>query len=104
MPDMNQLTKAIEIWSINRTLDKSEPSKQFLKVVEELGELASGMARNDEELIIDSIGDVYVTLVILAQQHGLSINDCVDVAHREISDRVGEIRNGVFVKQEEVSE
>lgn len=102
MADMNELTKAIEIWSINRELDKSEPSKQFLKVVEELGEVASGMARNNTELIIDGIGDVYVTLVILAQQHGLSIRDCVDVAYTEIADRVGVKRNGVFIKQEDL--
>lgn len=103
MADMNQLTRAIELWSINHELDKSEPSKQFLKVVEELGEVASGMARNDLPLIIDSIGDVYVTLVILDQQHGLNIQDCVDEAYTEIADRVGVNRNGIFIKQEDLS-
>lgn len=102
MATMNELTKAIEVWSIHRNLNTQDPSKQFLKVTEELGELAAGMARQDKTKIIDSIGDLYVTIVILAQQYGLSIEECVDIAYTEIADRIGVIKDGVFVKLEEL--
>lgn len=58
----------IKQWAIDRNLHTADPSKQFLKLVEELGELASAMARNDKELIDDSIGDIHVVLTIMKMQ------------------------------------
>ena len=74
----------------------------MVKVMEELGELANGINKNKQDLIIDSIGDVYVVLVILCMQLGLDINDCIKVAYNEIKDRKGEMVNGTFVKEEDL--
>ena len=37
----------------------STPQKQFIKLIEEFGELCAGIARNDKEKIKDSIGDCW---------------------------------------------
>lgn len=64
---MNQLIEKVKQWSIEKGLNHAEPSKQFLKVVEETGEIAAALARNDMEELQDAIGDTIVTLIILAQ-------------------------------------
>ncbi|MFS0878289.1 MazG-like family protein [Solibacillus isronensis] len=95
---MNELIKQVEQWSINKGLDKAESSKQFLKVTEEVGEVAAALARNDKDALRDGIGDVVVTLIILAQQNGMDLEECLNCAYDEIKGRTGEMVNGVFVK------
>lgn len=63
--------KQVEAWSIERGLDKASPQKQVLKLIEEMGEYTSGVARGDRDLIIDSLGDALVVTIILAQQLGI---------------------------------
>ena len=99
---IDNLTKQIQKWAIDRNLNTAEPSKQFLKVSEEIGELAQGMAKNKQEQIQDSIGDVYVTLVVLALQLNLDIEKCIEIAYEEIKDRKGKMINGVFVKESDL--
>ena len=74
----------------------------MVKLLEEAGELATGINKDKRELIIDSIGDVYVVLVILCMQLGLDINDCIKAAYEEIKDRKGKMINGTFVKEEDL--
>ena len=97
--DMNVLTANIEKWAEDKALHEADPNKQMLKVVEEIGELSQGLVKGNAEQIKDSIGDAYVTLVILALQLGLPIEDCVAYAYNEIKDRKGEMRNGSFIKE-----
>src|SRR5699024_3628935 len=65
---MNELIKQVEQWSADKGLNKSDPTKQFLKVSEEFGEIAAALARNDMDEFKDEVGDTIVTLIILAQQ------------------------------------
>ena len=99
---MKILTEKIKYWARERGLNMADPARQMLKLVEEIGELAAGMARGCKDEIIDGIGDAYVVLTILAMQLGLDITDCVDAAVNEIADRKGQIVNGVFVKDEDL--
>lgn len=99
---MNELVELVEEWSIDRGIDKAEPSKQMLKVVEEVGEVASALARGQEDELRDAIGDVTVTLIILAQQNDMDLYECLNTAYDEIADRKGKTVNGVFVKAEDV--
>jgi NTP pyrophosphatase (non-canonical NTP hydrolase) len=86
-------------WAKDKGLIKPEnSSKQFIKTVEELGEVASALAKGNKEGFIDGIGDVVVTLIILAEQNGLDIEDCLEHAWNEIKDRTGKTVNGVFIK------
>ena len=66
---MEELIKKIENWAEERNLIKgSTPQKQFIKLMEEFGELCSGVAKNKPDLIKDSIGDCFVVTVILKCQ------------------------------------
>ena len=73
---LQKLITNVQQWSIDRGLDKADSKKQMLKLYEEFGELASGLAKGNKEVVKDSIGDVVVVLIILAQQQGIeSISD-----------------------------
>lgn len=69
--ELHKLITNVQQWSIDRGLDKADSKKQMLKLYEEFGELASGLAKGNKEVVKDSIGDVVVVLIILAQQQGL---------------------------------
>lgn len=69
--ELHKLITNVQRWSIDRGLDKADSKKQLLKLYEEFGELASGIAKGNKEVVKDSIGDVVVVLIILAQQKGL---------------------------------
>lgn len=99
---MNELIKQVEQWFIDRNLHTADPNKQMLKLFEELGEVASGMARNDLEEIKDGIGDTLVVLIGLSMQLEMNITQCLNVAYNEIKDRKGRLINGVFVKEEDL--
>lgn len=101
---MNELINQVEQWSVNKGLDKADSTKQFLKVVEETGEVAAALARGDKLALIDGIGDVVVTLIILGQQNGLELQDCLQYAYDEIKGRKGKMVDGVFVKEADLKQ
>ncbi|MEB8145362.1 MazG-like family protein [Enterococcus faecalis] len=96
---MNELVKLVEEWAKEKRLDKAEPEKQMLKVIEEVGEVGAVLARNNENDLRDGIGDVVVTLIILAMQNNMDLYECLNQAYSEIKNRQGEMVNGVFVKE-----
>lgn len=89
----------VEKWAEARNLIKgATPKDQLAKLVEEMGELSTGIQKKDLPLIADSIGDCAVVLVILAAQNDLSFEQCCELAWNEIKDRTGKMVDGVFVK------
>lgn len=96
---MNELVKLVEEWAKEKRLDKAEPEKQMLKVIEEVGEVGAALARNNESDLRDGIGDMVVTLIILAMQNNMDLYECLNQAYSEIKNRQGEMVNGVFVKE-----
>ncbi|MEX1444658.1 MazG-like family protein [Enterococcus sp. C86] len=101
---MNELVKLIEKLAREKNLDIAEPEKQMLKVVEEVGEVAAALARNNKNDLRDGIGDVVVTLVILAMQNDMDLYECLNQAYNEIKDRKGKNVNGVFVKESDLND
>jgi len=88
-------------WAHNRGLIQGgNTDRQFLKLSEEVGELAAGLARNNQAEVVDALGDIYVVITILAAQRGMDINECIEHAWQEIKDRKGRLVNGVFIKEE----
>ena len=96
------ITGQIEQWAIDRGLHTADPSKQMLKLMEEVGELAEGLAKDNPDAVQDAIGDAYVVLTILSMQLGMDIRQCVKTAYDEIKDRKGRMVNGVFVKESDL--
>lgn len=76
---------------------------QFMKVTEELGELAEGINKDKPEQVKDSLGDVLVTLILLAEDLNLNLLDCLNSAWNEIKDRKGQVKNGSFVKEADLN-
>lgn len=62
---IQELIKKIEQWAIDREIDKSGTVEgQLVKTAEEVSELIIGISKDDIDVIKDSIGDVFVTLVV----------------------------------------
>ena len=91
--------RLIREWAQERGIyDKGDSKTQYIKLIEESGELAQPILKNDEPEIIDAIGDMVVVLTNLAKLRGYDIEDCVQSAYDEISNRKGKMINGTFVK------
>lgn len=89
----------IRQWAQDRNLIEGSDSRaQMLKLMEEVGELSSGIAKHNQSEIIDGIGDCIVVLTILAKQNGVDVEHCIDAAWDEIKDRKGKMIDGIFVK------
>lgn len=98
---IDELSMAVLAWADERGLiDKENAPRQMLKVMEEVGELAGAMAKQNEPDTVDAIGDVLVTVIILAEQMGLSATQCLGEAYNEIAERTGKTVDGVFIKDE----
>lgn len=76
---MNNLTKKIEQWAEDRNLHTADPNKQYDKLVEEFGELLKGINKQDMDMIKDSIGDMYVVMVIMGMQTRNSLVNLLEV-------------------------
>lgn len=96
---IDQLIKQVEQWSKDKNLDKANPDRQALKFYEEAGEVGSALSRNKLYDLKDGIGDTVVTLIILAQQHGMTLEECLQYAYDEIKGRKGKTINGTFIKE-----
>ena len=89
----------IRDWADERGLYENGDSKtQALKLVEEVGETCRAILKEDYVEITDGIGDCVVVLTNLAELHGVSIEECIDAAYREIKNRTGKMVNGTYKK------
>ena len=102
-----ELHEAIIQWAEDRNMikpDRLTGLAQLAKVTEELGELSAGINKNDEDKTKDSLGDIMVTLIILAQDLNFDLLDCLNSAYRVIQNRKGKTIDGVFVKESDLHE
>jgi len=90
----------IRDWAQDRGIyDKGNSHTQYVKLIEEAGELAEALLKNDKYEIKDAIGDMVVVLTNLAVLEGMQIENCIESAYNEIANRKGKMENGTFVKQ-----
>ena len=101
--------QSIRDWATERGLyAKGDLKTQFIKLQEEVGELAKAILKEDEEETVDAIGDIVIVLVNLTQLAKLykghsviekmTLEDCVNSAYTVIANRKGKMENGTFVK------
>ena len=91
----------IRDWANTRGIIENGDSKtQYVKLMEEGGELAQALLKNDKKEIKDAIGDMIVVLTNLSSLEGFKIEDCINHAYNEIANRTGKMINGTFVKDE----
>lgn len=103
--NFEELHELIIDWAYERNIiDAKKTPKQFMKVTEELGELAEGINKDNQGKIEDSLGDILVTLIILSRDLGVDLLNCLRGAYDVIKDRKGKTINGVFVKESDLHE
>jgi len=105
---LNDLIPLIIEWGAQRGLHETTDLKpQLVKLTEELGEIAAGVARGDDERIHDGVGDLLVVLIQFGVIHGslyrpkittAYLENCLNLAWCEIHARTGETKDGVFVR------
>ena len=100
-----ELQEKVVKWANDRNIfENSNAIKQISKTQEELDETLDALTRlgKGEEAILevaDGIGDMIVTIILLAKMVGLDYVDCLADAYDEIKDRKGKMVNGLFVKE-----
>jgi NTP pyrophosphatase (non-canonical NTP hydrolase) len=91
--------KLIRAWAKERGIyEKGDSKTQYVKLMEEAGELAKALLTNNKAEIKDAIGDMVVVLTNLAKLEDMKLEDCVVSAYTEIANRKGSMQNGTFVK------
>jgi NTP pyrophosphatase (non-canonical NTP hydrolase) len=89
----------IRSWATDKGIyDKGDARTQYLKLMEESGELAEALLKNDKAEIQDAIGDMIVVLTSIAKFEDMFIEDCIKSAYDVIAKRTGKMINGTFVK------
>lgn len=95
---VDAFVELIKAWHHDRNLvHGSTDQAQFVKLVEEVGELAGNIARG--KCVKDDIGDIIVVLINIAERNNLTVSECVEQAYNDIKDRNGRMVDGVFVKE-----
>ena len=107
----SELKQKIVKWGEDRNIfEFSTPIKQLHKTQEELDETMQALvqfadAKTDKakqdaiEAIIDGIGDMGVTLLMLCHKMDVDFIECLASAYDVIKDRKGKMINGLFVKE-----
>lgn len=89
----------IREWAHEKGIYESgDPKTQTLKLLEEAGELAKAILNDDQDEVIDAIGDCVVVLTSVAHLRGVTIEQCIDEAYNVISKRSGKMVDGTFIK------
>jgi NTP pyrophosphatase (non-canonical NTP hydrolase) len=95
-----EIFEKIRNWAQDKGIyDKGDPKTQYIKLMEEAGELAKAILKTDDEEFVDAIGDCVVVLTNLAKLKGYNIEDCINSAYEVIAKRKGKMENGTFVKE-----
>ena len=91
--------KIIQWAEQRKIIPNSTPEVQLLKAISEMGELADATIKNDQEAIVDAVGDVMVCLINYCALQNINLVDCMEVAYDQIKNRRGTLLpNGVFRK------
>jgi NTP pyrophosphatase (non-canonical NTP hydrolase) len=99
----------IRNWAQERGIyEKGDVKTQFVKLSEEVGELAKAILNKDEKEIVDAIGDIVIVLTNLTELapiykgfstiEKMTIEHCINSAYNVIAKRTGKMENGTFIK------
>ena len=91
--------ESIRQWASKRGLyEKGDRKTQTVKLLEEVGELARSILKEDYNQFTDSIGDIVVVLTNLAELGDAKIESCINNSFKVIENRTGKMVNGTFTK------
>lgn len=98
----DELINNITQWADDKgILSPQNVPQQSMKVMEELGETVGAILKQKKtDEVIDGIGDIFVTVIILSKQLGLDPTMCLESAWNEIKDRKGKTVDGTFIRED----
>lgn len=99
---MNSLIKSIQLWARDKGLKTANPINQILKIYEEVAEASQAYVRNQKNELIMEIGDIFVTVIVFADQVGIDPEEALRLAYNKIKEREGQMIDGTFVKSEDI--
>ena len=99
---MNRLIIAVRLWAEEKGLVSADPAVQFMKMSEELGEVAQAYTRNLRDELEMELGDLLITIVIFAEQNGINLENALKKAYEKIANRNGKVIGGTFIKEEDL--
>lgn len=101
--EKRKVDNKIDQWGLDRgIIQNGNPIAQLSKTVEEVAETLAALSANDKPAVKDGLGDIYVTLRMVAGCYGISLEECIELAYDEIKHRKGYLReDGVFIKDME---
>lgn len=99
--DFNIIEMDVIRWGESRGIIKHSTSEaQVKKTIEEVQELIDAINAKDKEGIIDALGDVMVTLTMIAAIEDVPLVECYAHAYNEIKNRKGYLdASGLWVKE-----
>jgi len=96
-----ELEQLVADWHEDRNLiEGSTDAAQMHKLLEEVNELDQDV--HDGYDLRDEMGDVLVVLINIATRNGFTLRQALEVSYKKIKDRKGQMRNGIFVKEEDL--
>lgn len=94
--DLHQLQREVGEWA-EKNFGKQIPTRPFLGVVEEVGELSHALLKKDQGIrgtaeehdagICDAVGDIMIYLADFCYRSGISLAGSVNKAWLEVRDR-----------------
>ena len=104
MLSLDELVESVIQWGADRGITENSDAKtQYLKLVEEVGELGGAIARGRRDDMLDACGDIIVVALMIMAIEDTSMEECLGKAWEQIRHRTGHLRpDGVFVKEEDM--
>lgn len=100
-PGLKNYFPLIRDWAEERGIyEQGNSHTQYVKLMEEAGELAKALLDGNIDEVEDAIGDIVVVLTNLAELNDLKIERCIETAYNQIKNRKGIMSNGTFVKEQ----
>ena len=100
---MDKKIELVKEWhKKNKITTNGNSLTQTAKLGEEFGELCGAIVRGNTSIIKDSLGDMLVVMIAIAELEDTTLDECLDLAYNEIKDRGGILKaNGNFVKDDD---
>lgn len=92
-------------WGVDRNITSAGGASalsQTKKLEEEIEELKEALKKADRDEIEKEIGDIQVVVLNICRLGGFDLTTCLEKTYNKIKDRKGIMRDGVFVKEEDL--
>lgn len=105
VPGFVNIADEVFYWGIYRNITSEGGAtslSQIKKLKEEIEELEEALMEGVRDEIEKEIGDIQVVLLNVCRLGGFDLSTCLEKTYNKIKDRKGTMKNGVFVKEQDL--